>query len=142
MSMTAYKPEQYLRHRNSAVSSMNASHEVARVTGMPMDQLLKRMRSAINGVPAKPATLRAYLEGYMSAILHLIELNEVWFLYKVPGAKGSEFYSIGSSQGSAFPNWRELPREMWGELGQYGGLYWKTNLKPYSTEGSHTGEDL
>lgn len=68
-------------------------------------------------------SLMEYTQGYFDGKCD----GQTVFLYMVDG----KFYRTSHTQELEFPVWNELPREQWDKLGDHGGLYWKTTLKPY-----------
>lgn len=67
--------------------------------------------------------LCAYRDGFLDAMIE----GKTIFLYNVEG----KFYKTSHSQGIELPEWRELPRDQWGTLGEHGGIYWKETLNVY-----------
>ena len=72
-----------------------------------------------------PKYLRGQLIEYFDALRDALIEPATVFLYLVDG----QFYSVRKT--SDFPSWDTLPREMWGKLGECGGIYWRDTNNPY-----------
>ena len=83
-----------------------------------------------NSIPQKPAKMRdhltdslsAYREGFFDCAIE----GKTVFLYLVDG----KFYRTGNVPENLehLPKWDTLPRNLWDDLGEHGGIYWVDTL--------------
>lgn len=75
-----------------------------------------------------PLYMINYIRGYDHALYDMFMKERVIFLYEVDG----QLYKTKNNEEIDLPVWDTLPREMWSELGELGGFYYRKSLKKYS----------
>ena len=97
-------------------------------------EILKEKEEIISGIfghnKKTPRYLAASLNNYFDGFYDAMIAGHTVFLYNIEG----QFYKLGHSyqKGLDFPTWDTLPREKWGSLKEYGGIYWRKTLKPFA----------
>ncbi len=74
-----------------------------------------------------PNTMMQFIRGYDRAMYDRFMEEKLVFLYCVDG----KFYKTNNSDKMDLPKWDELPHEMWGNLSDNGGFYFRETLKKF-----------
>lgn len=82
---------------------------------------------ADNSPKRTPKTFYSNLHAYWTGLTDGMWNKETIFLYYYKG----QFYTTNNDTLPGLFAWDTLPRECWGEICNYGGIYWRSNLTPY-----------
>lgn len=74
-----------------------------------------------------PERMMQYIRGYDHALYDRFMSERLVFLYEVDG----KFYKTKNSVKMDLPKWDELPKEIWNNLGNCGGYYFRETLKKF-----------
>ena len=74
-----------------------------------------------------PERMMQFIRGYDRAMYDRFMEERLVFLYEVDG----KFYKTKNSVKMDLPKWDELPKEMWNNLGDCGGYYFRETLKKF-----------
>lgn len=98
-------------------------------------EAFKRARQWIEDFKEKspkrtPKSIYSNLWAYWDGLTEAAWGGQTIFIYNYKG----QFYTTNNDTLPGFFAWDALPREDWDKLGEHGGIYWKSNLTPFSVK--------
>lgn len=98
-----------------------------------LEKTIGIIENFVNSTPkSTPKIYTSSLWAYLDGAREAAHYDQLVFLYDYNGQLYRTKKTKDLPHINCLPDWSDIPREVWDNLSDYSGLYWKTTLVKYS----------